>query len=84
MKVLAINDKNRPNEIPSDKWIKEGEEYTVTKVMKCNVQGGIYGYQLAEIDISMYSPYEYFAAYRFAVNISPPDEVSKEELELVA
>ncbi len=85
MRVLCINNKNRPNTIPTSVWkqLVEGEEYTITKVMKCNIQGGIYGYQLAEIDISMYSPYEYFAAYRFAIVAPTPEIVEKEE-ELIA
>ncbi len=31
-KVICINDKNRPPEIPTSCWIKEGQEYTVVRV----------------------------------------------------
>ena len=28
MKILCIDDKNRPDEIPIEKWVVEGREYT--------------------------------------------------------
>lgn len=79
-KVICLNSKNKPNEIPTNVWNKliEGEWYTITKVVKCNIQGGIYGYELAEIDLKPYTPYEYFAAYRFGIPV--PDD-KKEEIE---
>ena len=81
MKVICLNDQNRPNEIPSTKWVKKDEMYTVTKLMKCNVQGGLLGFQLAEIDLKGCEPYEYFAAHRFGIPI--PDGVIDEKEELV-
>lgn len=80
--VLCINNRNPPNEIPSSVWSKliEGEEYTVIRVMKLNIQGGILGYELAEIDLKPYSPYEYFAAHRFAIPVKPTDNITEEEL----
>lgn len=82
MKVICIDTRNRPNEIPISVWNKliEGEEYTVIKVMKCNIQGGVYGYELAEIDLKPYSPYEYFGAWRFTIPVEPEKEVIEEEL----
>lgn len=81
MRVYCINNKNKPNEIPQSKWdlLKEGEEYTVIEVMKCNAQGGILGFKLEEINIDDCLPYKYFAAYRFAL----PKEIitKKEELQ---
>lgn len=32
LKVVCIDDSNRPPYIPTSCWIKEGEEYTVVKV----------------------------------------------------
>jgi len=65
MKVLCVNDANRPNEIPASKWIKEGETYHVVDVIKCNVQGGAHGYVLQEIDLSGCDPYKCFSVKRF-------------------
>jgi hypothetical protein len=31
-KVVCINDKHRPPEVPTSNWIKEGQEYTVVRV----------------------------------------------------
>jgi hypothetical protein len=31
-KVVCINNSNRPPEIPTSNWIKEGKEYTVVRV----------------------------------------------------
>jgi hypothetical protein len=33
-KVVCINNKNRPPEVPTSCWLKEGEEYTVVRVGK--------------------------------------------------
>ena len=83
MKVICINDKNRPNEIPTSKWVKEKVEYNVIKADYMNMQNKILGYQLAEIDLSDCVPYLYFAASRFAI-LQPDEEterVVEEELE---
>jgi hypothetical protein len=34
MRVVCINDKNKPNEIPQNLWIKEKEIYEVKKVSR--------------------------------------------------
>lgn len=77
--VICINDKNRPKQIPADKWIKEGESYTVVSVTLMNVQRNKLGLKLAEIELGQSCfPYEYFDADRFAV---PAEEkVLKQEL----
>jgi hypothetical protein len=81
LKVICINDKDRPNVIPTSKWVKKDEWYTVTKLMKCNVQGGLLGFQLAEIDLKgCCSPYEYFAVHRFGIPI-PEDGILNEVVE---
>ena len=66
-KVICLNDGNRPNDIPSSKWVKKGTEYTVIEVAKLRIQGGILGFKLAEINIDEYFPYQYFAASRFGI-----------------
>jgi hypothetical protein len=79
-KILCINDKNRPNEIPLSKWIKKGEFYTPIKLLKCNVQGGILGFILAEIDLdASCEPYKCFDVKRFAVPVE--DKVLEEQIE---
>lgn len=76
--VICINDKGRPNEIPMNKWVKEGNEYTVLEAIKCNPQGGILGFKLAEIDLTGCEPYLYFAASRFRIPV--PEKTHEEEL----
>lgn len=67
MKVICINDKNKPKQIPDEKWIKEGETYTVTFATPLSIQKNKLGYSLKEIqlDESCY-PYHYFDSERFA------------------
>jgi hypothetical protein len=81
MKVTCIRDNGRPNEVPATKWVKKGEEYTVVNVMKCNVQGGIFGYELAELSLSGCEPYLYFSADRFGIPVG--DKEKSEELQNV-
>ena len=92
MKVVCIDDKNRPNDIPTSKWVKEKVEYNVIKADYMNQQNKILGYQLQEIDLSGCFPYTYFAARRFAI-VKPdkekegiaekgPEKELEEELEL--
>ena len=73
MKVICINDKDRPNEIPTSKWIVKDKIYTVVKVWHIRQKPGTYGVELAEIDLSGCFPYLYFAATRFAPTISNED-----------
>lgn len=79
MKVICINANNRPNEVPASRWIKKDQEYTVREVCKLNIQGGILGFKLEEINNDDLSPWEYFRADRFRP--VQPDEVVSEELE---
>lgn len=67
IQVICINDKHRPNEIPTSRWIKEGEIYHIIQIDKLNAQGGIYGCKLEEINNDDLSPYEYFRLDRFAL-----------------
>jgi hypothetical protein len=81
MKVICINDKNRPIIILPSEWIKEGETYTITKIIKMGLQDGKYGVLLKEVQLRADSfPYEYYDADRFV----PLDErVANMEEEVV-
>jgi hypothetical protein len=64
-KVICIDDTSRPNEIPTSKWIKKDETYTVIKAEHMNVQNRLVGFELAEIDINDCFPYTRFSSNRF-------------------
>lgn len=74
LKVICIDDKNRPNEVPTSRWVKEGETYHIIEVAKLNAQGGIMGCKLAEINNDDLVPYQYFRLERFAVPMTQEDE----------
>ena len=66
IRCACINSKDRPNEIPKDKWVKKGEIYTVIFAIVVLPQREL-GLQLDEIDLDeSCAPYEYFLANRFA------------------
>jgi hypothetical protein len=75
VRVICINDKDRPNEVPNTRWIKQGEVYHIVQIDKLNAQGGIYGCKLDEIDNDDLTPYEYFRLDRFAV----PEQLTEED-----
>jgi hypothetical protein len=66
-KVICINDSNKPNDIPSSQWVKKGQIYTVTKVVKLKIQGDKIGFELAEVNLDGCAPYLYYAAERFGI-----------------
>ncbi len=80
-KVICINDKARPDGIPTSKWVKEGETYTVTSVAKLLIQGGKLGFKLAELNIDDCFPYQYFSAERFGIPVETPDRWAEYELD---
>jgi len=66
VECICINDKNRPKEIPANKWVKQGEPYTVIYTVTVLPQKQL-AFHLAEIDLDESNlPYEYFLANRFA------------------
>lgn len=65
-KVLCVDDRQRPNEIPLSKWVKKGEVYTVVKVVNAMMQGGLISFQIEEIDLTGCEPYLFFSSTRFA------------------
>tara|TARA_R110001632_G_scaffold146924_1_gene263936 strand:- start:251 stop:541 length:291 start_codon:yes stop_codon:yes gene_type:complete len=64
-KVICVDAANRPNEIPTSKWVEKDEPYTVIKAEYMNIQNGLLGFELAELDISGCFPYVNFASNRF-------------------
>jgi len=81
MKVICINDKNRPNEVPMNRWVKKGEEYTIIAVTFLTIQN-TYGCKIAEINNDDLFPYQFFALDRFAISKSEIEEAINEN-ELV-
>jgi hypothetical protein len=74
VKCICINDKNRPSKIPQEKWLKEGEEYTIIFTLIVLPQKTL-AVQLDEIDLDeSCMPYEFFLANRFAFT---QDELEK-------
>lgn len=80
MKVICIDNSGRPESIPLSKWIVKGKEYTVIQVDKINMDPGVYGYKLEELNIDDCFPYLYFRSTRFSI---PTEELELiEELEI--
>jgi len=90
--VICINDADRPDGIPTSKWVKRGQKYTVIAVSKMLIQGGKLGFKLQELNIDDCFPYQFFLADRFGIPV--PDQwvdsylekllkEAKEEFELV-
>lgn len=82
MRVVCIDDSNRPIDIPIEKWVKKDEEYTVLKFVKIKLQNNTLGVELNEIDLSDCFPYTYFDAKRFAFLTPKKKKEKVEELEL--
>jgi hypothetical protein len=81
MKIICLDDKNRPKEIPENFWVKEGEWYTPLVICKMALQDMILGVIIQEIDLSLLedSPYLYFRLNRFGI----PEEDIAELLEIM-
>lgn len=84
MKVICINDKNKPKIIPNEEWIEEGQVYTVEKVIPLGLKPGRFGYILKEVKLSEESaPYETYATERFGIIVgvlkADGEEVTTEE-----
>jgi len=89
MKMICIDSSRKPSKVPIEQWIKEGEVYTVIKVVQMGLQDGKYGFLLKEVQMSADCfPYEYYNADRFipldARVANMEEEVVKEaDLELI-
>ena len=77
MKIMCVNDKNKPQEIPQDKWVKNGEVYTLIGVQPL-LSSNSMGFELAEIKLGEECfPYHYFNPERFI----PVEEAELDALE---
>ena len=68
IKAICIDDKNRPKEIPAEKWVKEGTIYNIKHVYYM-VNQGIQGCDLWEFNIKDCKPYDCFRLSRFGIDI---------------
>jgi len=67
MKIVCINDSDKPSRIPEEYWITKGETYTIKKIIRLSMQQGKIGFVLEEIDLPEDCfPYTAFSAERFA------------------
>ena len=86
MKVICIDSSRKPVKIPVEQWIKEGEPYTVIKVVQMGIQDGKYGFLLKEVQMSADCfPYEYYDADRFIpldIRVANMEEEVVEEADL--
>jgi hypothetical protein len=83
MKAICIDDTNKPEKIPTTEWIKEGEVYTIVKIIRMGLQPNKFGVLLKEIELSSNSfPYEFYDAERF-LPIDVLSDIYKESKETV-
>lgn len=81
MKVICINSSNKPAKVPIEQWVKEGETYTIIKLVTMGLQDGRHGVLLKEVQMSADCfPYEYYDADRF---VPLDDQVANMEEEVV-
>lgn len=84
MRVVCIDDTNRPNDVPLSKWVKKGEPYTIIEIVRLSMQPGMLGFKLEEINLDDCFPYRYFASYRFAPLVPTKTEWAEAILEKIA
>ena len=66
MKVICIDADNKPQNIPIEEWVKEGDMYNVIRIVRMGLQKDIYGFLLKEVQLSSRSfPYELYDSSRF-------------------
>lgn len=79
MKVICIDADNKPQNVPVEEWVQEGDMYTVTRIVKMGLQKDIYGFLLKEVQLSSKSfPYELYNASRF-LSIDILSDMKEEE-----
>jgi hypothetical protein len=80
VRVICINDKGRPNEIPLGKWPVKGKPYTITGFVRMlGTSGGGLGVTLAEMSLEGCYPYKYYMASRFGVPVGDTSLVERAE-----
>ena len=85
MKVICIDADNKPKNVPIEEWVKEGDTYTVTRIVRMGLQKETYGFLLKEVQLSSRSfPYELYDASRFLPIelLSQIKEEKKEEVSI--
>ena len=83
MRVVCIDSSNKPSKVPENEWIKEGEIYTITRIVRMGFQDNVFGVLLKEIQLSSKSfPYELYDMSRF-LPIDLLTEVYSEKEETV-
>ena len=76
VRAICIDDKNKPAEIPTDKWVKQEEPYTIIHVTVHQNQNNIQGVTLAELTLDeSCAPYEAFKLKRFAIRLEDLQEL---------
>lgn len=80
--VVCIDDKNRPQEIPPTKWIKEGQKYTVIEIGR--TLDSKPGFKLEEIQLGKDTfPYDCFSVHRFGIPVKENSEADEAVAELL-
>jgi hypothetical protein len=67
MRVICVDDSNKPIKVPVEQWIKKGETYTITRLIHLALTPGKMGVLLKEVQLGASCfPYEFYDAERFA------------------
>ena len=83
MKIVCINDSDRPSRIPEEYWVKKGQKYTILKAVRMSIQNGKIGFVLEEIDLPKACfPYEAFSAERFVPESLYDEEERYEKIKM--
>ena len=68
MKAICIDSSNKPDGILEEEWLEEGMVYTITEVVEMELQDGLLGVALEEIQLTNASaPYKYYSIERFLI-----------------
>lgn len=67
---ICIDDSNKPDVIPKERWVVKGNPYHITHLQFHSKQGNIQGVLLYEVSLNESClPYETYGLSRFAVHI---------------
>ena len=91
MRAVCIDSSNKPSKVPENEWIKEGEIYTITRIVRMGFQDNVFGVLLKEVQLSSKSfPYELYDMSRFLpidllteVYSEKEETVKESDLELI-
>ena len=88
MKVICIDADKKPKNVPIEEWVKEGEMYNVTRIVRMGLQKKTYGFLLKEVQLSSRSfPYELYDSSRFLPigilsNMKEEEKINIEDVNL--